>query len=414
MLARLGPGLLFAAITVGVSHLVMATRAGAGYGFAMVLVILFANATKYPAFMAATVYSSSTGQTLVEAYRRQGAWALALLGMIMSLTMFVALAAIALLCAGLLNAALGTAWDTRWLAVLIIAGTAMLLAVGRYRLLEAAIKVLVVAFAIATLIATALVLPEVNWSGLARPWPASLDMATLLFTASLIGWMPGPLDTAIFQSVWIRARVRNQGALPPLEDARFDFNVGFACTVALSLCFMLLGAALLYGRDLRLAADATGFSLLLLSVYTDSLGEWSRPLIAFAAVAVIYSTLLTVVDAYPRSVASLLAGTRRPEPGADRDAHGAALYIGSMVLVVGGAALMIHFLGKSFGRVLDIATTVSFIFTPVLAWLNHRAVTGADVPAAARPGRAFRLYSSVCIALMGVFSCAYIVLRLAG
>ena len=121
MLARLGPGLLFAAITVGVSHLVMATRAGAGYGFAMVLVILFANATKYPAFMAATVYSSSTGQTLVEAYRRQGAWALALLGMIMSLTMFVALAAIALLCADLLNAALGTAWDTRWLAVLIIA-----------------------------------------------------------------------------------------------------------------------------------------------------------------------------------------------------------------------------------------------------------------------------------------------------
>ncbi|MBT8446785.1 MAG: divalent metal cation transporter [Gammaproteobacteria bacterium] len=412
MLARLGPGLLFAAITVGVSHLVMATRAGAGYGFAMLLVILFANATKYPAFMAATVYSSATGQTLIEAYRRQGVWALVLLAVIMSLTMFVALAAISLLCAGLFNAALGTAWDTRWLAVLILVATALLLAVGRYRLLEAAIKVLVVAFAIATLVATALVLPELDWSGLARPWPVGIDMATLLFTASLIGWMPGPLDTAVFQSVWIRARVRNRGALPPLSDARFDFNVGFGCTVALSVCFMLLGAALLYGKDLRLAADATGFSLLLLSVYTESLGEWSRPLIAFAAVAVIYSTLLTVVDAYPRSVAALIACARHPEPHADRDAHGLGLYLGTMVLVIGGAALMIHFLGKSFGRVLDIATTVSFVFTPVLAWLNHRAVIGPDVPAAARPGPVFVAYSAVCITLMTLFSCAYLMLRI--
>ena len=42
-LKSLGPGLLFAAAAVGVSHLVQSTRAGADFGFGLLWALLLAN-----------------------------------------------------------------------------------------------------------------------------------------------------------------------------------------------------------------------------------------------------------------------------------------------------------------------------------------------------------------------------------
>ena len=42
----LGPGLVWAGTAVGVSHLVQSTRAGAGYGFSLLLIVLLANLLK--------------------------------------------------------------------------------------------------------------------------------------------------------------------------------------------------------------------------------------------------------------------------------------------------------------------------------------------------------------------------------
>ena len=46
----LGPGVLFAATAVGVSHLVQSTRAGAGWGLGLAVIVLLSNAVKNPAF----------------------------------------------------------------------------------------------------------------------------------------------------------------------------------------------------------------------------------------------------------------------------------------------------------------------------------------------------------------------------
>ena len=46
-LKSLGPGLLFAAAAVGVSHLVQSTRAGADFGFGLLWALLLANLFKY-------------------------------------------------------------------------------------------------------------------------------------------------------------------------------------------------------------------------------------------------------------------------------------------------------------------------------------------------------------------------------
>ena len=46
----LGPGLLFAATSVGVSHIIQSTRAGAEFGLGLLLTVLLVNFIKYPAF----------------------------------------------------------------------------------------------------------------------------------------------------------------------------------------------------------------------------------------------------------------------------------------------------------------------------------------------------------------------------
>lgn len=44
----LGPGLIWAGASIGVSHLVQSTRAGADFGFQLVWVVVLANLLKYP------------------------------------------------------------------------------------------------------------------------------------------------------------------------------------------------------------------------------------------------------------------------------------------------------------------------------------------------------------------------------
>ena len=75
-----GPGLLFAAAAVGVSHLVHATQAGASYGLGMFSIVIIACLTKYPAIRFGGDYASATGKNLIQSYRQSGLWVVLLYG----------------------------------------------------------------------------------------------------------------------------------------------------------------------------------------------------------------------------------------------------------------------------------------------------------------------------------------------
>ncbi|MBU6161626.1 MAG: hypothetical protein KGO50_10920, partial [Myxococcales bacterium] len=96
LLRALGPGLLFAAAAVGVSHLVQSTRAGAEHGLALGGIIILANVMKYPAFRYGAQYAAATGTSLLEGYRKLGPWALWLYGILTLATMFTVQAAVTL------------------------------------------------------------------------------------------------------------------------------------------------------------------------------------------------------------------------------------------------------------------------------------------------------------------------------
>ena len=76
----LGPGIIFASMCIGVSHLVQSTRAGADYGFSLLLAVIAANFFKYPFFEFSSRYTGATGVSILEGYAKIGKWILWLYG----------------------------------------------------------------------------------------------------------------------------------------------------------------------------------------------------------------------------------------------------------------------------------------------------------------------------------------------
>jgi Mn2+/Fe2+ NRAMP family transporter len=413
ILRALGPGLLFAAAAVGVSHLVQSTRAGAQYGLALIGLIVLANAIKYPAFRLGPHYAAATGTSLLEGYRRQGRWALVLYGLLTLGTMFTVQAAVTFTTAGLAIAGLGLKTNAVLVAAALIAVSSLMLAIGRYQWLDRVIKALVAVLTISTVLATALALPRIDWSGTWILRAEQFDTKTILFLAALIGWMPSAIDVSVWQSLWTLARQNDTGHAPSMRESSIDFHIGYLGTAMLALCFLLMGAGVIHGSGVELAEGAGGFATQVIGLYTSTLGEWSGPIIAIAAFAVMFSTTLTVQDGFPRALAVLIARFRGPEESAgyelDQPFQRRVYWISLGVLAI-GSLLVLAVMMKSLKALVDVATTLSFLTAPVLSVLNHRSALGAEVPVERRPPRWLIWASLAGIAFQAAFALYYVYL----
>jgi Mn2+/Fe2+ NRAMP family transporter len=433
LLHTLGPGLLFAGAAIGVSHLVQSTRAGAVYGFGLLLVIIVANIVKYPAFSFGPHYAAATGTSLLEGYRRQGRWALVLYTLLTLSTMFTVLAAVTVVTAGLAKAlllavvAVVPAGLARVLLVLdtsivVVSATVMavcmvILVAGKYHWLDRIMKIVVAALTVLTVVATILVLPKIDWSEF-RLWPRAdqWNMQTAAFVAPLVGWMPSAIDIAVWHSLWTLAKRRDTRRSPTLDASLLDFKIGYIGTAFLAICFMLLGAGVLYGSGVTLAASAGGFASQVIALYTATLGDWSRYLIGSAAFAVMFSTTLTVLDGFPRALAALYERFRGPEiAGASAGGEDSRpVYWGSMVVLAAGGVAIIHYIARlDFKLLIDIATALAVLTAPALAILNHRAVLSVAVPEELRPSQRMRRFSLLCIVLLSAFAAWWLYVSIA-
>lgn len=415
----LGPGLLFAGAAVGVSHLVQSTRAGAVYGLALVVIVLLANVFKYPAFAFGPRYAAATGTSLLEGYRRQGKWALALYAVLTLGTMFTVQAAVTIVTGALLQVTLGVVFGVsispdapgfvQWLlgpvglSLLVTIVCASICGLGRFRLLERITRVVVLLLTLATFAATILVVDRVDWSG---PWLldfGAIDAKTIAFLAALIGWMPSAVDVSVWHSLWTLAKRRTTGHRPSVREAMLDFNIGYIGTALLAFCFILLGAGVMHPTGVTPVPAAAGFAAQVIGLYTETLGAWSAPLISFCALGVMFSTTLTVIDGFPRAIATLVKRFGTPEdPDLLEPLPRRPYWIALGVLGL-GSVLILSFAQSSLPSLIDLATTLSFLTAPALAILNHRAITGAEVPAESRPSRALIAYSLAGIVfLVGV------------
>jgi Mn2+/Fe2+ NRAMP family transporter len=412
VLAALGPGLIWAAAAIGVSHLVQSTRAGAVYGWALVGVVVLANLLKYPFFEFGPRYAAATGESLVEGYRRQGAWAVWVYLVLTLGTMFAVEAAVTFVAGSIATQLFGPALSPFGYSVVLLGVCAVVLVFGRYPLLDKLVKVIMVVLAVSTVAAVvAAALADRGPAAAAEP-VALWDLAGFSFLIALVGWMPTAVDISVWHSLWTLERARETGHRPRMREALFDFNLGYVGTAVLALLFLSLGALVFHGRGEEVASTGVGFSFQLIELYSSALGRWMRPVIVVAAFTTMFSTTLTVTDAFPRALrrtTEVLGRRAAEEPGQARRIEG--LYWAWMAVLVAGAVALISVFQASLTRMVDLATTLSFLTAPVLGYLNYRAVTGAHMPDGTAPPLWLRVLTWIGLAFGVAFGGVFLVWR---
>jgi len=410
LLNILGPGLLYAGAAVGVSHLVQSTRAGAGYGFELLWILILANVIKYPFFEFGPRYATSTGQSLIEGYRQIGKWAVILFALLTIATMFTIQAAVTIVTSGLVGNIFGIALSPVWISAIILIVTMIVLMIGRYQVLDKLIKLVIILLAASTLVAVFSALGKGYSPDPEKihhfSWTNHLD---IFFLIAFIGWMPAPIDVTVWQSLWTVAKSKNMKQKPNLKEVLLDFKIGYIGTAFLAIGFLTLGAYVLYGSGQELSPNGVVFADQLISMYTDNIGSWSYYIIAIAALTTMFSTTLTVLDAYPRVMKPLteifIPKVKTIKASIDWETW---LWL---IIVVAGALILMSVLSSSMRVMVDIATTLSFVTAPLLAILNYKVVTDKHMPLHAKPRKWLQIYGWIGIVFLSGFTVFYLFWR---
>ncbi|QUL37643.1 NRAMP family divalent metal transporter [Erythrobacter sp. JK5] len=403
-----GPALLFSGSAIGTSHLVQSTRAGAVYGLALVAVILLANLLKYPAFRFGVDYGHATRRSILAGYRHLGRWAVALFGLAIIPITPIIHAAVTAATAGVFIAVTGVEVPVTIVGAVLLLAVGALLLTGGYDWLDKVNRVLLAFLVISTLATTIMVLPQVQWGTLADvAWIG--DPVAILFVIALAGFMPNPLEVSVSQSLWT-AKVEQDmgdGGGSRLAEARTAFAAGYTMTALLAVCFCIMGAGVMHSGGIAPASNAPAFAAQVIGLYRSVLGDGAALLASIAALSVMLTTALAAVDIGSRIATSTVQHlTDRTEP-----ADFARLYRFAVPLVVALDITVLFTLLDDFTTLMDLATSLAFVAAPVIAVLNHIAVTGRTMPADARPERWTRWLNLAAIIVMTGLSIAFFVLR---
>ncbi len=359
-LARLGPGLLYAGAAVGVSHLVQSTRAGANYGLLMILVVIAANIIKYPFFKAGPLYAAQTGKSLLEAFHQTGKWAMGLFYLVTIGTMFAVQAAVTLITASVISSIFGWSLPLWQISGVILVVCLLILLIGKYQWLNAIMKSVIVLLTVTTFITLVAAFsnpPEQVVETISFTFSNQLDV---LFLIALVGWMPAPLDIAIWHSEWTLAERKELN----VKKSMFDFKVGYWGTTFLAAAFVALGSIILRGSGEELSASGALFAGQVIGMYTKTLGEWSFLFVAIAAFTTMFSTTLTVLDAFPRVLEKAIQLSF-----SKRKVEIKNLYTWILIGVILGAMFVLMYLLDNMKQLIDFATSISFLTAPILASL---------------------------------------------
>jgi Mn2+/Fe2+ NRAMP family transporter len=400
IIKNLGPGLLFAGAAIGVSHLVQSTRAGADFGFGLLWALLLVNLFKYPFFQFGPRYAAATGESLIDGYKKLGSWVLVSYFVITLLTMFTIQAAVTVVTAGLANNLFGITNDIGLWSIIITLVCLAILLMGRYKVLDNLMKLIITVLSISTIGAVAVALSKSETAVSLAP---SLPQGTVevAFLIAFLGWMPAPLDVSIWHSLWAIEKNKDMKTGFGTQKALFDFNIGYLSTVFLGVCFMSLGALVMFHSDKEFSSSAALFAQQLIEMYTTNLGNGAAVFIAVAAFTTMFSTTLTTLDASPRAMAkttNLLF---------QRSSRG--YYLFWIIVLSGGTMMILSYFQTSMITFVKIATILSFLTAPLYALANLLLVTGKHMPQSLRPSKPLVILSYLGLVFLVGFCLWYLV-----
>ena len=401
----LGPGILFASTAIGVSHLVQSTRAGANYGFGLLLFIIIANVFKYPFFEFGSRYANATETSIIHGYKKLGEWVLLSYLMITLISMFFIASAVGAVTSGFLQNLFNTSHIGILNHIILFTICGAILSLGKYNYLDSLIKVIGFTLLVSTLFAFILVLVKGPVSNTLLP-SISYDKTDILFIIALMGWMPTAVDLSSWNSLWTLERIKQTKFKPSLKQTIFEFNLGYAFSAVLSLCFVTLGAYLMYGTNSTFSNSSSLFASQVIKLYTESIGSWSYLIISIAGFSIMFGTCVAVFDGYARSASECIRLIKNQESKNKRH-YDILLWI----LITGSLAIIILF-GNKLKQLVDLATTISFMIAPGVAIANYKLVLGPYLTKEQAPPKWLKILSICGIIYLISFGLLFIYIKL--
>lgn len=402
---KLGPGLLYAGAAVGVSHLIQSTRAGADFGYQLIWAILIVIVLKYPFFEYGPRYAAITGKNILHGYKKLGKWSVILFFLITFFGMFIIQSAVTIVTVGIVAEIFHIHLPTWSIASLVLSACCLFLFIGKYKVLDTSMKFIISLLAIAT-ISTFLIslFGDYHQDNSLKTIFSFSNKNHILFLIALMGWMPAPFDISVWHSIWTTEKTNhNKDTSISYKDIMFDFKLGYWATLVLALSFLGLGAVSIYGTGVELSPNGSEFTKQLLQIYTSNIGEWSYVIIAAAALTTMFSTTLTCLDAQPRVMAetsTILFNNVQKKA--------TLIYWLWLLLLAFGSVIIIAFFSANMKTLIDFATAIAFLSSPILAILNYLVITGKDIPKEKQPSTLLKTVSIIGICFFIYFSTHYL------
>ncbi len=405
LIKSIGPGILFAGAAIGGSHLIQSTRAGASYGLELLGLVLLINILKYPFFEFGHRYTAATGESIISGYMKLGKFSVIIFFILNVVTAVVNAAALTLITAGLSAYLFGLNYSMTSLGIVILVATLLILFLGRYALLDKIVKSLIVVLALTT-ITTVLIAFGVdtntnleNQLHQKELW----DAAGIAFLLALMGWMPAPIEASVWPSLWALERSKQTNHKPTMKEALIDFHIGYVGTTLMALFFVGLGAFVMYGSGETFSNNGLIFSSQLVSLYTKTIGNWSEIIISTIVFITMLSTMLTVFDAYPRTLAGLLEVLKKDLKNLNK-----TIFWASALIMAVFSIIIIQFFTSGLKTLLDFATILSFLAAPVFAFINYKVITSDFMPVEHKPKLWLKILSWIGIIFLVSFSLLFV------
>ncbi|WP_369620926.1 NRAMP family divalent metal transporter [Pseudoalteromonas distincta] len=353
-----------ATAAIGGSHLVASTQAGAIFGWQLFWLILVVNVLKYPFFRFGMEYTLATKNSLVEGYKSKGPFYFYSFIGLNIVAAVVNTAGVLLLTASLLHYALPVVIEVTLLCWILLGVCLAILLLGHFKALDSVAKGIMGLLTLATVIALVIAFSNGPMAPADYVGPSPYELAMLSFMVALMGWMPAPIEISALSSLWLKEKQAQQTVSK--SQGLFDFNVGYWLTACLALVFFSLGVLVQYGQSSNIELGGVAFAKQLIDMYALTIGEWARPLVSAIAFLCMFGTTLTVLDGYARTL-----NESHKLLGFGQSKH--SLNIWLILQALAGMAVILFF-KSALGPMLTFAMTLSFVTTPVFAWLNFSLV----------------------------------------
>ncbi|NLX94848.1 MAG: Nramp family divalent metal transporter [Rhodopirellula sp.] len=318
-LKHIGPGILLAAAAIGSGELILTPRAGSLYGLSIGWVIVVSIVYKLALTLGLARYTIATGEDIFEGFshlpgpRNWFVWVLAVVFLVGA----VGYSGIALACGSALFALCPALSMIQW-AVLVVGTAFVLLLKGAYGPVEKAAFALSLTLIVGVIYSLIVLQPTLGW--VVRESIPRIPAGSGQTLISLLGWTAGGTSTLIY-SFWILEkgyaipRGNHAEVADPAGDhqnfgqwlavAHMDAGLSYALMLLVSLAFLAIGSITLGtagpdGGPLVPAREET--TALLSRMLTVTAGPQARTIFLIAALAILSSTILGLVDGKSRAL----------------------------------------------------------------------------------------------------------------